>query len=390
MSEAETHAACLTPPGISALAVLAVRGPRAWQVARSLFQPRSKSITLPDEPRPGQFWLGRFGVGAVDDVVLAIKAAHSTESPWVEIHCHGGREVVRLLMETLEAHGARTCSWQQLEHFTAGDPLHAAAIAALAEAKTVRTAAILLDQAHGAFRRAVESVLASVQAGNLASAEEQLAQLDRFSSIGRHLTTPWRVVAAGAPNVGKSSLANAIAGYQRCIVAPSPGTTRDVVTTLVAIDGWPVELADTAGMRAEAEALEAVGIRMAQDTAAAADLCLWVLDSSVPAKWPDSSLENMLLVVNKIDLPAAWDLQEAKNALHVSAFNSTGVAELCAAIANRLAPNPPPTGSAVPFTFELGDAIHKARECLRAGDLNRLAVALGATLEVPRRPEGDR
>jgi tRNA modification GTPase len=67
--------------------------------------------------------------------------------------------------------------------------------------------------------------------------------------LGRHLTRPWRVVVAGAPNVGKSSLINALAGFTRTVVTAVPGTTRDVVATAAAIDGWPVELIDTAGLR---------------------------------------------------------------------------------------------------------------------------------------------
>src|SRR5205823_6640829 len=84
-------------------------------------------------------------------------------------------------------------------------------------------------------------------------------------------------------NVGKSSLINALAGYQRSIVAPTPGTTRDVVRVPVALDGWPVELLDTAGLRGDAPALEAAGIEQAREQAASADLCVWVLDATVPA-----------------------------------------------------------------------------------------------------------
>jgi tRNA modification GTPase len=374
VSEAATYAACLTPPGVAALAVLAVRGPQAWSIARSLFQPRSESISLPDEPQPGQFWLGRFGADAADEAVLAVNRAGP--SPWVEIQCHGGREVVRLLLETLAVRGVQVQTWQELERLASDDPIRAQALAALAEVKTTRTAAILLDQLEGAFRRAVDAVLASLRSGDLAAAEQQLAALDRYAPIGRHLSTPWRVVIAGAPNVGKSSLVNAIAGYQRCIVAPTPGTTRDVVTTLIALDGWPVELADTAGMRSRAEPLEAEGIGLARETAAAADLCLWLLDSSVPAEWPDPSLNGVQLVVNKIDLPPAWDLLEAKNAIRVSALTGSGVAELCQAISYRLAPDPPPAGSAVPFTPQLCDCVGQAKELIRAGRITEATALL--------------
>src|SRR5262249_21504979 len=149
--------------------------------------------------------------------------------PWLELHCHGGREVVRLFLELLEARGVRACSWQELDRLTADDPLQAQAAAALASALTSRTASILLDQQQGAFRRAAEAVRAALQRGERDEACPLVAELERHTSLGRRLTAPWRVAVAGAPNVGKSSLVNALAGYQRSIVSAVPGTTRDVV-----------------------------------------------------------------------------------------------------------------------------------------------------------------
>src|SRR5262249_43525735 len=162
-----------------------------------------------------------FGAEIADEAVLAMK--QGSPVPWVEIHCHGGREVVRALLETLQTLGAQICTWKELENFTGDDPLRAQAIVALAEAKTTQTAAILLDQVNRALSRALDTILDDVQTGNLDAAAGKLAELDRYSSVGRHLIAPWRVIVAGAPNVGKSSLVNALAGYQRCIVAPTPG-----------------------------------------------------------------------------------------------------------------------------------------------------------------------
>jgi tRNA modification GTPase len=347
-----TYAALLTPPGTAAIATLALQGPRAWEVASALFRPHFRPDTWPPaEPEAGRFWLGRFGQQpdsqTADEGVLALRWL--TPVPRVEVHCHGGVEVVRWLLEMLATCAVQVCSWQELERRATGDPGRAAALAALAEAPTVRTAGILLEQYHGAYQRALEAIAAALQRQDLDEANRRRAEIERYAPVGRHLTTPWRVAVLGAPNVGKSSLVNALAGYQRSVVAPTPGTTRDVVTTVIAVDGWPVELADTAGLRAAGEAPEGQGIDRARRAARAADLCLWVLDASAAPVWPEPALGAVRLVVNKTDLPAAWDLSRAAGAVPVSAHTGAGLAALCQALAGWLVPDPPPPGAPVPL-----------------------------------------
>ena len=383
-SFADTLVACLTPPGQGAVATLAVCGPRAWEAVRPLFRPRS-GAELPAEPQPGRFLLGRLGGEVADEVVLTVKRGGPSNggeatSPLLELHCHGGRANVRFLLDLLAARGLRVCDWREFLRRTEPDPLRAAAAVALAEAPTVRTAAILLDQYHGAFAAALDAVTAALDRGDVNAASAVLDALARYAPLGRRLTAPWRVAVAGPPNVGKSSLVNALAGYQRSIVAPTPGTTRDVVTTRLAIDGWPVELADTAGVREATDVLEMQGVRMARETTADADLCLWVLDASAPAgqAFPSDRQTGKpdLRVVNKIDLPPAWDLAEAPGAVHVSARTGAGLAELCAAVGRRLVPDPPPAGAAVPFTAALAEGVLAAQGFLRLGQTDEVRRAV--------------
>ncbi len=380
-AEPLTRVACLTPAGQGALATLGLHGPWAWEAARELFRLRS-GAALPASPEPGRFWLGRAGEGVADEVVLAVKQAGP--APRLELHCHGGREVVRFLLELFAARRLSVCTWQEFLRHTAPDPLGAAAAVALASATTARAAAVLLDQYQGALGQALDATLAALDRTDAAAADELLAGLERWSALGLHLAAPWRVTVAGAPNVGKSSLVNALAGYQRSVVAATPGTTRDVVTTQLALEGWPVELADTAGLRDEAGAVEGQGIRQAREAARAADLCLWVLDASAEPVWPDAGAGPVRLVVNKVDLPPAWGLARAEGAVRVSARTGEGVAELCAAVARWLVPEPPPPGAAVPFTPEQVEAIAEARRQLTAGQvaegrraLSRLSGAAG-------------
>jgi len=128
-------------------------------------------------------------------------------------------------------------------------------------------------------------------------------------------------------------------------------------------------LADTAGLRGEAENLEAEGIGLALESARSADLCVWVVDGAAPPVWPDSRLGSVLLVINKIDLPPAWDHDSKKDAVSVSALTGAGIAELADAIARRLVPVPPPPGAAVPFTEQLHLGVAEALALCRRGQL---------------------
>src|SRR5262249_42946953 len=269
---------------------------------------------------------GRLGEpdGAQDEVVLR---ASGGATPWIiEVHCHGGREVVRLLLDLFATRGLRVCPWPEyLRHLGASD-LSAEAAAALAAAPTLRTADILLQQADGPLSAALLAACERLERGDTGGARDVVSGLARWAPLGRHLTRPWQVVVAGAPNVGKSSLVNALAGYARSVVSEVPGTTRDVVTTRLAVDGFPVELADTAGLRAGGGGLEGRGMAVARGRGASADLVLWLLDGSAPPLYPEPGLADVRLVVNKADLPPAW---EAPPGLpRVSATTGQGVAEL--------------------------------------------------------------
>ncbi|MFO0797712.1 MAG: GTPase [Gemmataceae bacterium] len=346
-----TRVSVLTPAGAGAIATVAVTGPRAWGLARWLFRPAG-GRTLPDAPEPHRFWVGRLADG--DEVVLAVRAV--APEVCVELHGHGGRRVVR---QTVEAFTARGCVEEPAAR---GDVWEL-----LSRAPTLRTASILLDQAHGAFDRAVRAALAAIDAG--ADARPRLAELARYAPVGKHLVEPWKVVVAGPPNVGKSSLVNALAGYERAVVSPTPGTTRDVVTTTLAFDGWPVDLADTAGLR-DAAGLEAEGIERARDRLPTADLVLWVMDATATAPvYPDDvtreagRLARWLYVLNKTDIGPT----RPADTIPVSAAAGDGIPGLIAAVVERLVSAVPPPGAAVPYTLPLAGFIEMAHHGVESG-----------------------
>jgi tRNA modification GTPase len=174
------------------------------------------------------------------------------------------------------------------------------------------------------------------------------------------------VVIAGPPNVGKSSLVNALAGYQRSVVSEVAGTTRDAVSVRTAFDGWPVELIDTAGLR-DTSGLEAEGIEQAQRELDNADLVLWVMDGTSPKMiWASEDIppNKLLAVVNKSDAMIGWgsdpNAGDAWGILLVSALTGVGLGGLVAEITQKLIPYPPAPGAAVPFTPQLTALIEAA------------------------------
>jgi tRNA modification GTPase len=267
-------------------------------------------------------------------------------------------------------------------------PIAAAAKVALAEARTERTGAVLWDQASGALARGVDDAIAALEVGQLEQAIKRIDRTLALGPVGLHLTSPWRVALVGPPNVGKSSLANALLGYSRSIVDPTPGTTRDLVTSRTVFEGWPVELVDTAGLRTSSDPLELAGMRLAEQQAGAADLLLLVLDARDPL--PDvlrANGNNQLVVLNKCDLllevPSA---ARAENLVYTSATEPLGLDELQQAIVHRLVPLVPEPGEAVPFSQHQLTLLGDVRAAIARQDATLARAHLAGMLSLGDRP----
>jgi tRNA modification GTPase len=381
----------LTPEGRGALAVLRLWGPGALAVADATFRP-ARGRSLASTP-PGRLRLGRIGAGRGDEVVAVVIAG---DPPEVEIHCHGGPAAVALVVSALVACGAERRQPGAWARHAAATAIEAEALVDLARAPTLRTAEILLEQAQGALAGAVRELLATINS-DPAAAVHDLDTLRRHAAVGVRMVTGWRVVLAGRPNVGKSRLLNALAGYSRAIVDAAPGTTRDIVTVRTAIDGWPIELADTAGLRDPEGPIEAEGIALARARQRAADVLVLVLDRSEPWTRDDQALVDALrsvtatavIVASKSDLPPAWEPMSGAMVM-VSAERGDGIQGLITVLAERLVPTPPPPGAAVPFRPAHSRRIERAYEALENGDQATALRHLAALLtERTRRREGE-
>ncbi|HEY6201032.1 MAG TPA: tRNA uridine-5-carboxymethylaminomethyl(34) synthesis GTPase MnmE, partial [Candidatus Binatia bacterium] len=372
MYREDTIAAVATPPGEGGVAIVRLSGPDAERIAREIFfRSGGKDGTLRSHTlHRGSIRDPR--TGALVDEALAVlmrRPKSYTGEDVVEFHCHGGQLVTRRVLELALARGARQAEPGEFTQraFLNGrvDLAQAEAVLDLTQARTETGMRLALEQMHGGLsqwvatlREELLDILAEVEAAIDFSEEEiehvpqrkLLAQIDalkdRIAGIvasyewGRLHREGARVCIAGRPNVGKSSLLNALLGAERVIVTPVPGTTRDVIEESVNLGGLPVALWDTAGIRDTDNPIERAGIDFTRKHLDAADAALVVFDGSEPHTPEDESLmravrdKKGLLVLNKNDLPGRLDrswLAEAapdKAIVSVSAKRGAGLDEL--------------------------------------------------------------
>jgi tRNA modification GTPase len=371
----------LTPSGRGAVAVIGVTGPDCATVVNQFFAARN---ARPLDTQPlSKLIYGHWGS---EDLIVFRR-----DEAALEIQCHGGSQSISIIAADLASVGCREISWREWIGSGNEPSIQTEAQIALAEAASFRTAEILLDQWHGALERELNEIRQHLESGDHVVAQQRLGKLLSTAEFGQHLTRPWRVVIAGKPNVGKSSLINALVGYERAIVFDKPGTTRDVVTASTVIDGWPVVLSDTAGLHGSHDEIEKAGMNLAREHLATADLVVWVLDamtdgSNVWEETANSEIDELqltlngitLVVVNKIDQRDG--LQVPQGVLATSAVTREGIEQLLASISERLVPTVPEKGEAVLFTERQILAAAAARDLSCKGLISEAAFVMGELL----------
>jgi tRNA modification GTPase len=366
--------ALLTPPGKGALAVVGVAGRGAEALVASRFTPRGRP-PLAERPAGAIVfgrWQGGEGTAGEDLVVVRLAADR------FEVHCHGGLLAPEAVLASLERQGATRQAWPRWLADGGEDAIAVAAREALAAAGGPKAARILARQLAGALAAEIDRVRGLVAADATAEARAAIDRLLAAARVGLRLATPWRVLVTGRVNAGKSSLVNALAGHARSLVSAEPGTTRDLLDTRVVLDGWEIDLVDTAGTRDEpgdvpAAAAEREGIARAHAARAAADLVLRVVDAGRPGAAAAAAAPGELVVFAKADLagaatasPADPDGSAAPVApVWTSAVAGTGIGDLAAAIVCRLVPEeaerPGLLAGPVPFTRRQVDDLVRLR-----------------------------
>ncbi len=372
----------LTPPGRGAVAVILLEGPNALRILEKNWLGPSL-VDSTGQPRAETPIFGRFRIStahqtsAVPDVfeqqgVFEEIVVHAMQRDAVEIHCHGGSAVVAAIEKVLKSDGAASANDGTSNGSAAKTIRTQEELAAqlLPFAPSMQTFQILLDQMNGAMKRECREI----QNYSLEKKRWRFQRWRQNARLGRHLVEPFHIVLAGAANAGKSSLFNAILGFQRSLIHATPGTTRDVVSAQTAIEGFPMMFHDTAGFRAlspSAESttngqglrpntqddLERQGIFRSAHWMSRADLVIWVSDITQSFRdWPEDlhpalDPKRTLFCDNKSDLlpTNAQNAAASSDKVVTSAMTGAGLETLMTRIFQRLIPRIPEPLEAVPL-----------------------------------------
>lgn len=370
----DTIAAISTPLGEGGIGIVRLSGPEAFDIARKVFVPAGRR----------EWWKGNPGYRLfygyvseprnseiIDEVLMGVMSAPKsyTKEDVVEFNCHGGLIPLRKTLETVLGQGARLAEPGEFSRraFLNGrlDLIQAEAIIDIIRAKTDAGLKLAVSQLKGDFsgkvgeiQKELTALLAEVEAC-IDFPEEYPEQEDKFQAreklfkileqVGFLISSAEKgkiyregilAVIAGRPNVGKSSLLNALLKEKRAIVTEIPGTTRDIIEEVVNIKGIPLKLADTAGLRPTDDPVESIGVQRSQDALELSDLILFVIDAVQGFTKEDQELldglkkKRKILLLNKIDLPEAGRGQSAgcpageSPVLEISAKTGAGLDEL--------------------------------------------------------------
>lgn len=337
----DTIAAIATAPGESGIGIVRISGSGSLDIANKIFDPKIANRKLSDNVRKLIYGTIRDGEKQIDEVLISyMKAPHSfTGEDVVEINCHGGYIAVKKILYLVLKNGARPAERGEFTKraFLSGriDLSQAEAVIDVIKAKTDISMEMAQKQLSGHLSQKVKSIrdkitmsLAKITvaidfpeedepevtyeelASTVREVKLEIDHLLHSFDRGKILRDGLKTVIIGKPNVGKSSLLNAILRESRAIVTDIAGTTRDVIEEYVNIGGIPLKIVDTAGIRDTEDIVEKIGVERSVASMESADLCILVLDSSEELSEEDRDIlskikdKKVIVLLNKTDLPA--------------------------------------------------------------------------------------
>lgn len=373
----DTISAVATAPGEGGIGIIRLSGPQAIAIADKLFSGSSGKTA--GNMLSYQAAYGHIVDPQTEDIIdevllLVMRGPRSyTREDVAEIQCHGGSVPLRKILDLTLCHGARLAEAGEFTKraFLNGriDLSQAEAVCDVIRAKTDLSLKMAVGHLSGAFSKQVQAMrtdileliahleasidfpeedIEEVALSRVREVTQKLGtEVDRLlatASTGRILRDGLRTAIVGKPNVGKSSLLNALVKENRAIVTDIPGTTRDTIEEYVSIQGIPLQVIDTAGIRQTSDVVEQIGVEKAKQAIAQADLVLLLLDRSAPLTEEDRDVLALLagrqaiVLVNKSDLPSVWDvsaiheLAGSHQIIDLSVKAGHGVDELEAAV----------------------------------------------------------
>jgi tRNA modification GTPase len=417
MNLRDTIVAISTPPGRGGLGVVRLSGERSREIATHILRFHNRQTW--------QSWRSELAElldpenAVIDQAVVSFfeRPRSYTGEDVVEIACHGSPVVLRTCVERAVAGGARLAEPGEftLRAYLSGriDLPQAEAVRELIDATTLYQARVAAQQLNGSVSKRIRplkeqlvELISLLEAGidfaeddvsvagweeilrRVASVRGEVQRLITSFSAGKLVFEGFTLAIAGRPNVGKSSLFNRLLEQERAIVTDIPGTTRDMISESISLNGIPVRVVDTAGIRESNDLVEGLGIEKSFQAVADADLTILVLDASRPETIEDRALREKLesssplLVANKSDLPnqLGHESSDESKFIAVSALTGEGIPALKRAILRRLAPG----GLADPEDGSITSLRHLnlLRESLEALDHARSAVEFGIPHEM--------